>query len=178
MQEHDVRQRMEKAIENLKKNFSGLRTGRANPGLVEGILVEAYGQKMPLKQLSSINVPENRTISITPFDPSIIQAIDKAISVSELGLTPRTEGHVLYIRLPELTADRRKELEKVAKSMSEETKIAIRNIRRDFLDDFKKNNSSTDDLKHMQDKIQKVTDDFNKKVDEILQHKEQEINQI
>jgi ribosome recycling factor len=178
MQEHEVKQKMEKAIEALKKNFSGVRTGRANPGLVENVLVDAYGQKMPLKQMGSINVPENRTISVTPFDPSTLHAIEKAIASSELGLMPRQEGHILYIRLPELTAERRKELEKIVKNMSEESKIVIRNIRRDALDAYKKENSSKDDLKHMEDKVQKITDEFNKKIDEALAFKEKEINQI
>jgi len=178
MQEQEVKQKMEKAIEALKKNFSGLRTGRASTGLVENIQVELYGSKMPLKQIASINVPENRMISVTPYDRSSIQSIEKAISSSELGLTPKNEGHMLYIRLPELTAERRKDLEKVAKGMAEDSKIAIRNIRRDAIDAHKKTTTSTDETKGYQDKVQKITDEHNHKIEELLKNKEKEIQEV
>ena len=178
MDEHEVKAKMEKALEALKKNFSGIRTGRANPGLIENILVDVYGSKMPLKQIASIHTPENRMLSITPYDRSNSQSIDKAISMSDLGLTPKNEGHVIYIRLPELTADRRKDLEKVAKNMSEDSKIAIRNIRRDILDAAKKAGATTDEQKGLQDKVQKVTDEYNVKIDHLLANKEKEIQEI
>ena len=174
----DLKQKMEKSLDNLKKNFAGVRTGRANPGLVEHIQVDLYGQKMPLKSIASVNVPESRTLCITPYDRSSVQSIEKAISNSDLGLTPRSEGHVIYLRVPELTQDRRKELEKHVKGLAEEGRIALRNIRRDVLDTAKKEGMSTDELKGYQDKVQKVTDEFTKKIDELVAHKEKELHEI
>ncbi|MDR2428653.1 MAG: ribosome recycling factor [Candidatus Margulisbacteria bacterium] len=178
MQEQEIRTRMDKAIDNLKRNFAGVRTGRANPGLVENVPVEVYGQKMALRTIAAINIPENKIISITPYDRSSAQAIEKAISLSDLGLTPKNEGGVVYVRLPELTQERRKELEKIAKGMAEEGKIAIRNLRRDFLEEAKKSGASQDEIKGLQDKVQKVTDQYNAKVEELLKTKEAEINEI
>lgn len=174
----EIKQKMDKAIENLKKNFAGVRTGRANPGLVEHLLVDVYGQKMPLKSVASVNVPENRTISITPYDRSTVQSIEKAISVSDLGLNPRSEGSVIYLRLPELTAERRKELEKHVKGLAEESRIVLRNIRRDTLDAAKKAGMSQDEQKGYQDKVQKITDEYSKKIDELVAHKEKELHEI
>ncbi|MDR2432035.1 MAG: ribosome recycling factor [Candidatus Margulisbacteria bacterium] len=178
MQEQELSVKMDKAIENLKKNFSGIRTGRANPGLVENVLVEVYGQKMPLKTIAGINIPESKVISITPYDRSSVQAIEKAIAQSELGLTPRSEGAVIYLRLPELTEERRRELEKIAKSAAEDGRVAIRNLRRDFLDDAKKSGAAQDELKGLQDRAQKITDQHNARIDELLKHKEAEIREI
>jgi ribosome recycling factor len=169
---------MEKAVENLKKNFSGIRTGRANPGLVENVMVEVYGQKMPLKTIAGINIPESKIISITPYDRGSAQAIEKAISQSDLGLTPKNEGAVIYLRLPELTEERRKELEKIAKGAAEDSRVVIRNLRRDFLDDAKKSGAAQDELKGLQDRAQKITDQHNAKIDELLKRKEAEIREI
>lgn len=170
--------KMDKAIEALKRNFSGIRTGRANPGLVENVQVEVYGQRMPLKTIAGINIPENKVISIMPFDRSSAPAIEKAISQSDLGLTPRNEGAVIYLRLPELTQDRRKELEKIAKNAAEDGKIAVRNLRRDFLEDAKKSGATQDEIKGLQDKVQKITDEYNAKIEDLLKHKEAEIREI
>lgn len=178
MQEQEVRTKMDKAIETLKRNFAGIRTGRANPGLVENVQVEVYGQKMALKTIAAINIPENKIISITPYDRSSAPAIEKAISMSELGLTPKNEGSVIYLRLPDLTQERRKELEKIAKNVAEECKIAVRNIRRDFLEDAKKAGASQDETKGLQDKVQKITDEYNAKIEDLLKHKEAEIKEI
>ena len=178
MSEQELKNKMDKALENLKRNFAGVRTGRANPGLVENVQVDVYGQKMALRNIAAINIPENKTISITPYDKSSAQAIEKAISLSDLGLTPKNEGGVVYVRLPDLTQDRRKELEKHAKGLAEECKIVIRNLRRDFLEDAKKSGASQDEIKGLQDKIQKTTDQYNAKVEEMLKHKETEINEI
>lgn len=176
---NELRQKFDKTIDALKKNFSGVRTGRANPGLVENLMVDCYGAKMPLKQIATINVPENKTISITPFDRSNASSIEKAITTSDLNLNPKNEGHVIYIRLPELTADRRKELEKVVKNMSEETKIAVRNIRRDAIEDSKKSGQYSDDeLKVHTERIQKTVDEYNAKIDDLLKHKETELREI
>ncbi|GBR76750.1 ribosome recycling factor [Candidatus Termititenax persephonae] len=178
MAEQEIRSKMDKAIENLKRSFAGVRTGRANPGLVENVLVEVYGQKMALRTIAAINIPEHRIISITPYDKSSAQAIEKAISLSDLGLTPKNESGTVYVRLPELTQERRKELEKIAKGLAEECKIAVRNLRRDFLEDAKKSGASQDEVKGLQDKVQKITDEYNAKIEDLLKHKEAEINEI
>ncbi|MDR1997174.1 MAG: ribosome recycling factor [Candidatus Margulisbacteria bacterium] len=178
MQEQELKTKMDKAVESLKRNFAGIRTGRANPGLVENVLAEVYGQKMPLRQIAAINIPENKIISITPYDRGSAAAIEKAISMSDLGLTPKNEGSVIYLRLPELTQERRKELEKIAKGVAEESKIVIRNLRRDFLEDAKKSGAAQDELKGLQDKVQKITDEYNARIEELLKHKEAEIREI
>lgn len=175
----EVKGKMEKALENVRKNFSGVRTGRANPALVEPVLVEAYGQKMPLKQVASISIPENKTIMITPFDHNNMQAIEKAISASDLGLTPQSDKNVIRLRLPDLTQQRREELIKVIRNMAEDGKVVIRNIRRDFLDAIKKNvEYAEDDKKMFQDKIQKLTDEYTTKIDHAVKNKEAEIKEI
>ena len=178
MQEQELRSKMEKAIENLKKNFSGIRTGRASPGLVENVLIEVYGQKMPLKTIAAINIPESKIISITPYDRGSAASIEKSISQSDLGLTLKNEGSVIYLRLPELTEERRKELEKIAKGVAEDCKVVIRNLRRDFLDDAKKSGASQDEQKGLQDKAQKITDEYNAKIEDMLKRKEAEIREI
>lgn len=175
----EIKIKMEKAIENLRKNFSGVRTGRANPALVESVLVDAYGQKMPLKQLASISVPDNKTINITPFDRNNIQAIEKGISNSDLGLTPQSDKNIVRLRLPDLTQQRREELTKIIRNMAEEGKVVIRNIRRDSIDSIKKNAEySEDDKKMFQDKVQKLTDEHISKIDHLVKNKEEEIKEI
>lgn len=175
----EVRAKMEKTLEALKSNFSGVRTGRANPALLEKIQIDAYGQKMPINQVGSINVLEGRTLSVTPFDKSNLQAIEKAISLSGLGVTPKNEGGQIIVIIPELNEERRRELEKVVKGMSEDSKVAVRNVRRDAIDSAKKSDEySEDQLKGYQNKIQELTDEFNKKVEELLHNKEQEIREI
>ncbi|MDC0977750.1 ribosome recycling factor [bacterium] len=176
---NDIRERMERSIETLKKNFAGVRTGRANPSLLDTVMVEAYGQKMPIKQLASVNVVEGRSLGITPFDKSNTQAIEKAISLSGLGLTPQDDGHIIRINLPELTAERREELDKVVKGMAEDARVAIRNIRRDAIDIVKKEGSLSEDQIHgEQNKVQKITDEYTEKIDSLLKNKEAEIKEI
>jgi len=175
----ELRQKMERTIEALRKDLSKIRTGRASVALLDGIKVNAYETLMPLDQVSSLSVPESRLITIKPWDQSIIGEIEKSILKSELGLTPMNDGKLIRISIPPLTEERRKELAKMAKKMAEEAKISIRNHRREANEMFKelKNEKeiSEDEMYKSQDQTQKVTDDFTKKADEIASEKEKEI---
>jgi ribosome recycling factor len=175
----ELRQKMEKTIEALRKDLNKIRTGRASVALLDGIKVNAYETLMPLDQVSSISVPESRLITIKPWDQSIIGEIEKSILKSELGLTPMNDGKLIRISIPPLTEERRKELARMAKKMAEEAKISIRNHRREANEMFKelKNEKeiSEDEMYKSQDQTQKVTDDFTKKADEITSEKEKEI---
>src|SRR3989337_393226 len=165
-------ERMAVAIDSLKKEFSSIRTGRASLALLDGIMVNYYGSITPLQQLSSLSIPESRQIAIQPWDPKIIPDIEKAIMKSDLGITPVNDGRMIRIQIPPLTEERRKQLVKIVKKKAEETKVAIRNIRRDTNEEIKKiekeKHLSEDDIKKFQDAIQKVTDSFIAKVDEVL----------
>jgi ribosome recycling factor len=178
----DLKDRMGKAIESLKREYSRLRTGRASISLLDGIRVSYYDTPTPLNQMASLAVPEPRLIVIQPWDKTAIEDIEKAILKSELGLTPINDGKVIRISIPPLTEERRKELVKVARKMSEENKVAIRNIRRDaneMLKDLKKEKEITeDDLYRSQEEVQKTTDQFISQVDEICTAKEKEILEI
>lgn len=178
----DARDRMSKALENLETEFKRLRTGRASVSLVDGIRAEYYGTPTALNQLATITIPEPRTIMIQPWDTSVIGEIEKSILKSELGLTPMNDGKVIRINIPVLTADRRRELVKVVKKMGEESKVAIRNIRRDvneMIKDLKKEKEiSEDEQFKAQEETQKITDDFIKKVDSVYAAKEKEILEI
>lgn len=175
-----AKSKMDKTIEALKKDFIQIRTGRANPAMVEDIKVEYYGTMTPLLQLGSITTPEPRMIVINPYDKSSIKNIEKAILSSGLGLTPTNDGSVIRIILPELTGERRKELSKIVKAKAEEKKVAIRNIRREINDEIKKANAdaSQDLIKSMQDQIQKVTDSYIAKIVELTEEKEKEIQTV
>lgn len=172
--------KMDKTIDALKKDFLQIRTGRANPAMVEDIKVEYYGALTPLNQMGSITTPEPRLIMITPYDKTVIKNIEKAILTSGMGFSPNNDGVVVRIPLPELTGDRRKELVKVLKQKSEEKKVAIRNIRRDINDDIKKDNSdsSQDQIKGLTDQIQKLTDSYISKIQEMTDAKEKEITTV
>ena len=178
----DLKDRMGKAIESLKREYSRLRTGRASISLLDGIRVSYYDTPTPLNQMASLAVPEPRLIVIQPWDKTAIEDIEKAILKSELGLTPMNDGKVIRISIPSLTEERRKELVKVARKMSEENKVAIRNIRRDaneMLKDLKKEKEITeDDLYRSQEEVQKATDQFISQVDELCAAKEKEILEI
>ncbi|MBW1771414.1 MAG: ribosome recycling factor [Deltaproteobacteria bacterium] len=171
--------KMENTIEALDREFKKIRTGRASTALLDGIKVDCYDTQMPLDQVASLSVPENRLITIKPWDQSVIGEIEKAILKSELGLTPMNDGKIIRIPIPPLTEERRKELAKLAKKMAEESKIAARNHRRDANDLFKelKNDKeiSEDDMYKNQDEVQKMTDDFIKMIDEVTTEKEKEI---
>jgi ribosome recycling factor len=178
----DLKDRMGKSIESLKREYSRLRTGRASISLLDGIRVSYYDTPTPLNQMASLAVPEPRLLVIQPWDKTAIEDIEKAILKSELGLTPINDGKVIRISIPPLTEERRKELVKVARKMSEENKVAIRNIRRDaneMLKDLKKEKEITeDDLYRSQEEVQKTTDQFITQVDELCAAKEKEILEI
>ncbi|MEE9418372.1 MAG: ribosome recycling factor [Desulfatiglandaceae bacterium] len=175
----ELREKMTKTGEALKRDFKKIRTGRASTALLDDIKVECYETQMPIEQVASISVPESRLITIQPWDQSIIKDIEKSILRSELGLTPMNDGKIIRIPIPPLTEERRKELAKLARKMAEECKISIRNHRRDANEMFKelKNEKeiSEDELHKSQDEVQKITDEFIKKTDEITAEKEKEI---
>jgi ribosome recycling factor len=175
-------ERMAGAIEALKKEFASIRTGRASLALLDAIVVNYYGTSTPLQQLASLSIPESRQVAIQPWDPKIIPDIEKAIMKSDLGITPVNDGRIIRIHIPPLTEERRKQLVKVVKKKAEEAKIAIRNVRRDTNEDLKnlekEKHLSEDDVKRSQDEIQKITDSYITKVDEILAHKEKEIMEV
>ncbi|MFW6323508.1 MAG: ribosome recycling factor [Desulfovibrionales bacterium] len=173
---------MEKVLQNLDKEFSRLRTGRASSALVEGIMVDYYGNPTPLNQLASISIPDSRSIAIQPWDKNAFSDIERAIHKSDIGLNPVNDGKLIRINIPPLTEERRKDLVKVAKKYTEDAKIAVRNIRRDANDTLKKMKSdkelTEDDMHKGQDEIQKLTDEYVSKADEALNAKEQEIMEI
>ena len=173
--------RMEKTIASLKDSFNTIRTGRANTAIFDKVRVDYYGSKSPLNQVATIAIPEARSVIITPFDKTLIGEIEKAIQVADLGLNPSNDGKVIRISIPALTAERRKELVKQAKTMAENSRTAIRNIRRDGNDDLKKqqkNGELTEDgLKTETDNLQKLTDKFIDEINKIYDSKEKEILQ-
>jgi ribosome recycling factor len=176
---NDLKRRMQGAIQTLKQELGGLRTGRASASLLDPIQVEAYGSHMPLNQLATVSVPEPRLISVQVWDRSMVHAVEKAIANSHLGLTPSTEGQVLRLRIPELNEERRKELVKVAHKYVEAAKVAVRHVRRDGLDVLKKllkeHGISEDDEKRSADQVQKLTDETIGEIDKLLAGKEKEI---
>ena len=176
---NDANAKIQKSFDALKAQFAGLRTGKANPAMVDGIKVEYYGCPTPIKNLGTISTPEPRQIKITPFDPTVLAEMNKAILAANLGVTPQTDGKVLRITVPELNEERRKEIVKVAKTQAEAQKVAMRNVRRDANDAAKKlekdKKISEDDLKVALDKIQKATDGGIAKIDAELKAKEAEV---
>ena len=175
----DLRDRMDKAVETLESEYKRLRTGRASISLVDGTRVDYYGSSTPLSQLATLTVPDPRSIVIQPWDTSVVGEIEKAILKSDLGLTPMSDGKAIRINIPPLTAERRRDLVKVVKKKAEESKVAVRNIRRDIIEktkELKKDKKvSEDEQFRAQDEIQKVTDDYVKKIDTIYSAKEKEI---
>lgn len=178
----DAEDRMNKALDSLERDFRKLRTGRASVSLVDGIRVAYYGTPTPLNQLATLTIPDPRTIMIQPWDVSVIGEVEKAILKSELGLTPMNDGKLIRINIPPLTAERRRDLVKVVKKMAEETKVAVRNIRRDaneMIKDLKKEKEiSEDEQFKAQEETQKVTDEFIKRIDAVYTLKEKEILEI
>ncbi len=178
----DAKGRMEKTLKNLENEYKRLRTGRATPSLVEHIKVDYYGTSTPLNQLATITIPEPRTIMIQPWDQNVVADVEKAILKSDLGLTPNSDGKVIRINIPPLTEERRQELVKIVKRMAEEAKVAIRNIRRDaneMIKDLKKEKQiSEDDQYRGQEKVQKLTDEYISKVDELMEKKEKEVLEV
>jgi ribosome recycling factor len=175
-------ERMTGAVEALKKEFASIRTGRASLALLDGLVVNYYGASTPLQQLASMSIPESRLIAIQPWDPKIISDIEKAILKSDLGITPVNDGRMIRIQIPPLTEERRKQLVKIVRKKAEETKVAVRNIRRDSIEELKRlekdKHLSEDDVKRSQDEIQKITDSHISKVDEVLNYKEKEIMEV
>ncbi len=171
----DVTDKMDKTIENLQKRFTTVRAGRANPSSLDGIVVEYYGSMTPLKQLATISVPEARQLLIKPFDKSALGAIEKAILTSNLGYNPGNDGETIRIVIPELTEERRRELAKQVKSLAEEAKVSIRNIRHDAMEDVKKAELPEDEEKGMEKDIQDMVNDYNKRIEKELKEKEQEL---
>ena len=177
----DIEERMEKTITSLKDSFNTIRTGRANAAIFDKVRVDYYGTKSPLNQVATIAIPEARSVIITPFDKSLISEIEKAIQVADLGLNPSNDGKVIRIAIPALTAERRKELVKQAKTVAENSRTAIRNIRRDGNDELKKQQKdgelTEDGLKTETDKLQKLTDKYIDEINKIYDAKEKDILQ-
>lgn len=178
----DFEKRMQATLDTLHKEFTGLRTGRASASLVEPITVEAYGSRMPMSQVGTINVPEPRMITIQVWDKELTKHVEKAIREANLGLNPTADGQIVRVPLPDLSTERRKELAKIAAKYAEQAKIAIRNVRRDAMDLIKTlekdKDISEDDMHRFGDEVQKSTDNFIKHVDEALVKKEQDIMQV
>jgi ribosome recycling factor len=178
----DVKRRMQGALNTLKQELGGLRTGRASANLVEPIHVDAYGSSMPMNQVASVSVPEPRMISIQVWDASVVKAVEKAIRDSNLGLSPSTEGQVVRIRIPELNQERRQELVKVAHKYAEVARIAVRHVRRDGLDNLKKlqkdGHVSEDEIKRHEGEVQKTTDQAITDIDQTLAAKEKEVMSV
>ena len=174
--------KMDKSIKSFKKDISTLRTGRANTSMLDMIKVDCYGQMMPVEQLATVSVPEARLISIQVWDKANISLVEAAIQKSDLGINPQIDGQIIRLRIPDLTEDRRKDLIKILKGMSEKSKVAIRNIRREANEDLKKllksKDISEDDEKTYEKKVQTITDDHIKSVDEKVSSKEKEIMTI
>ncbi|NCJ08354.1 ribosome recycling factor [Synechococcales cyanobacterium C] len=178
----ETESRMQKAVEATQRSFNTIRTGRANPSLLDRIMIEYYGTQTPLRSLANISTPDASTITIQPFDPGSLTAIEKAISLSDVGLVPNNDGTVVRLNIPPLTEERRKEFVKMAAKLAEEGKVSIRNIRRDGIDGTRKaekaSEISEDESKDLQDQIQSLTDKYTAQVDELLAAKEQEITTV
>lgn len=178
----DIKRRMNGAIEVLRKEFAGLRTGRASTSLLEPITVDAYGQHMPMNQVGTIGVPEPRLLTVQVWDQSLVTAVEKAIRESDLGLNPQTEGQLIRVPVPELNEERRQEIVKIAHKYTEQARVAIRNVRRDgmhTLTKMEKDGEMSQDEHHAwSEDIQKLTDEFTVAVDEALATKEKEIMQV
>jgi ribosome recycling factor len=180
--QREAENKMKKTVESLRHHLGGIRTGRASPGLVEHLQVEAYGATMPLNQLAGISVPEARSILIQPYDASTIKAIEKAIQNSELGINPSNDGRTIRLGIPPLTQERRKDLTKQVRARVEESKVALRNIRRDAIEDVKKllneKQISEDEQRRAQEKLQQVTDRYGAEVDQVGSAKEAELMEV
>jgi ribosome recycling factor len=178
----DAEVRMDKSVEHARNEFNTVRTGRASAALLDRIQIDYYGTQTPLKQLASINAPEARLLTVQPFDPGSIKAIEKAILESELGLTPSNDGKLIRLPIPQLTEERRKELVKVVRNLAEEHRVAVREIRRDAMRHLKElvvnGEVGDDDERRAEDRVQKLTDEHTKQIDEQLKHKEAEIMEV
>lgn len=182
MIEMGAMERMEKTLESTKSSFNTVRTGRANPSLLDRVHVEYYGTNVILKSIAQVGTPDGSTILITPFDKSSLTSIEKALVKSDIGITPNNDGTVIRLNVPQLTADRRKELLKLTAKLSEDGKVAIRNVRREAIKSLEKlekeKKLSEDNVKDLSDDIQKITDDYIKKVDALFKQKEKELQTV
>jgi len=178
----DAKRRMDRSIETTRGEFASVRTGRASTALLDRITVDYYGTPTPLKNIATISTPEPRLLSLQPFDPSSIKAIERAIQESDLGLTPSNDGKLIRLPIPQLTEERRKELVKLVRKMGEDGKIAIRNVRRDVMQHLKdlvvNGDVGDDEERRAEQQVQKLTDDHTKAIDELLKHKEAEIMEV
>jgi ribosome recycling factor len=178
----DATRRMDRSIEAAHEHFNTVRTGRASAALLDRIQVEYYGTPTPLKQLATINAPEARMLTIQPFDPSSIKTIERAILESDLGLTPSNDGKIVRLPIPQLTEERRKELVKLVRQMAEEGRVAVRNVRRDVMHDLKElvhnGDVGDDEERRAEERVQKLTDEHIKRIDELLKGKEAEIMEV
>src|SRR6184192_1852429 len=174
--------RMDKSVEHARNEFNTVRTGRASAGLLDRVTVDYYGTATPLKQLATINVPEPRMLTIQPFDPTSIKSIEKSIQESDLGLQPSNDGKMIRLPMPQPTEERRKELVKVVRKIAEEGKVAVRNVRRDAVHHLKELTTNkevgSDDERRAEERVQKLTDDHTKTIDDLLRHKEAEIMEV
>ena len=179
---NDLRRRMDGALEVLRKEFGGLRTGRASASLLEPIMVTAYGNTVPLNQVASINVPEPRLITVQVWDRGVVKSVDKAIRESGLDLNPQTEGQTIRVPIPDLNEERRRNLTRVAAKYAEDTKVSVRNVRRDGIEVLKRREKdaeiSQDEHRKLQREVQHLTDDYVKRIDEALAQKDKEILQV
>ena len=171
----DVTDKFDKTIENLEKRFATVRAGRANPSSLDGVMVEYYGVMTPLKQLATVSVPEARQLLIKPFDKGALAGIEKGILAANLGYTPGNDGETIRIVIPELTEERRRELAKQVKAISEDAKVSVRNIRHDGLEDLKKLELPEDEEKGVEKEIQDLVNEYNKKIEDLLKEKENEL---
>jgi ribosome recycling factor len=178
----DATRRMDSSIEHTRSEFNTVRTGRASAALLDRITIDYYGTPTPLKQLATINVPEPRMLTVQPFDPSSIKSIEKAIQESDLGLTPSNDGKLIRLPMPQPNEERRKELVKVVRKLAEEGKVAVRNVRRDVMHHLqeltKSHDLGDDDERRAEERVQKLTDEHTKTIDELLKHKEAEIMEV
>jgi ribosome recycling factor len=178
----DAARRMDRSVEATRTEFNSVRTGRASPALLDRIAIDYYGQRTPLKQMATIGAPEPRSLTIQPFDPTQIKAIEKAIMESDLGLTPSNDGKLIRLPIPQLTEERRKELVKVVRHCAEEGRVAVRNVRRDLMHHLKElvanGDVGDDEERKAEDRAQKLTDEHTKAIDEALKHKEAEIMEV
>jgi ribosome recycling factor len=178
----DATRRMDKSVEAAQHEFNTLRTGRASAALLDRIQIDYYGTKTPLKQLATINAPEPRLLTVQPFDPSSLPTIERTIQESDLGLTPSNDGKIIRLPIPQLTEERRKELVKVARQMAEDGRVAVRNVRRDVMHHLKelvdKGEVGSDEEHRAEERLQKLTDEHTKKIDDQLKRKEEEILEV
>jgi ribosome recycling factor len=175
----DATRRMDRSVESTHGELNSIRTGRASAALLDRVQVDYYGQKTPLKQLATINVPEPRMLTVQPFDPNTIKEIERSIQESDLGLNPANDGKLIRLPIPQLTEERRQELVKVARQIAEEGRVAVRNVRRDVIHHLKNEESvGADDEHRAEERVQKLTDGHVKKIDDLLKRKEAEITEV